>query len=85
MKRLGIVPGGTELSLILGQEHFPETPLLDTTLLHARDAVDRMMERGREARRQRPATTNVSALGGWRRRREYPGSSADDAGDRSKP
>jgi len=42
----GVVLGGTELSLILGQEDSPGFPLLDTTRIHAAEAVTWLLARG---------------------------------------
>jgi len=38
-----IILGGTELSLILGEETAAAVPVLDTTALHARAVVDRLL------------------------------------------
>ncbi len=40
----GVILGGTELPLILSQEDMADFPLFDTTQIHVRAIVDRMME-----------------------------------------
>ena len=40
----GLILGGTELALILTEPSYAGVPILDTARLHARAAVDRLLE-----------------------------------------